>query len=119
MYVRYVTLLKTHFFVMTTHTCTRIITRVKTLTGWLSIMRADCLCSKGSVVVLVKAPFYTNDDMLTKTRIEYVLSATLKNGELPVPRDADFAPLKTVASAQPQVVKVPMKGTFSLHQIHS
>ena len=67
----------------------------------------------------MKAPFDTKDEVLTKARIEFVLSATLKNGELPLPKDAGFAPLKTVASAQPQVVKVPIKGTFSLHQSHS
>ena len=106
---------------MTTHTCTQIITRVTKLTGWASIWHADCLCSKGSVVVLVKAPFdtTTGNDMVTKTRIETLLSATVKSGELPVPKDANFDPLKTVASALPQVVKIPKDGTFSLHQGHS
>ena len=68
----------------------------------------------------MKAPFVRrDDDMITKTRIEHALSAAVKSGRLPVPQDADFAPLKTVASAQPQVVKVPMTGMFSLHQSHS
>ena len=84
------------------------------------MLHADYLCSKGSVVVLMKAPFDTNgDDMITKTRIENLLSVTVKSGELPIPYGAHFPPLKTVASAQPQVAKVPVKGTLSLHQSHS
>ena len=112
---------KTHFFVMTTHTCTQIIARVTKLTGWASILHADCLCSKGSVVVLVKAPFdtTTGNDMVTKTRIEDVLSAAVKSHELPVPKGETFVPLKTVASALPQVAKIPTTGTFSLHQGHN
>ncbi|KAI0230172.1 hypothetical protein LSAT2_019429 [Lamellibrachia satsuma] len=60
--------------------------------------------TQGSVVVLLEALFDNKTDV--KERVKYVLTKAVESGVIPVPPGDDFAPLKTVSTALPQVVKV-------------